>query len=94
MFGAYVGPVGLVAEVLHRHLGISLHDAALYTATFIFPASLLRPLGGWLSDKYGPRIVTYGVFIGMTAALAVLAIPHGNVPGTRLQTDRRERSPP
>ena len=28
------------------------------TALFIFPASLLRPLGGWLSDKYGARRMT------------------------------------
>ena len=34
-----------------------------------------------MSDKYGPRIVTYAVFIGMTAMLAMLALPAGDYLG-------------
>jgi len=45
----------------------------LLTAFFIFPASLLRPVGGWLSDKLGPRPVTYAVFGAMLLACAPLA---------------------
>jgi NNP family nitrate/nitrite transporter-like MFS transporter len=44
---------------------------------YIFPASLLRPLGGWLSDRYGARIVMAGVFWGMIAAGVVLSLPLG-----------------
>ena len=77
VFGAYVALSGWLPKFYMDTWDVPLHDAALYTATFIFPASLLRPLGGWLSDKVGPRIVTYGVFIGMTATLLVLAIPAG-----------------
>src|SRR5262249_24777086 len=40
------------------------------------PASLLRPLGGWLSDCYGPRVVTYGVFITMSLGLVALSVPY------------------
>ncbi len=39
---------------------------------FVYPASLLRPLGGYLSDKFGPRVVMAAVFWGMLAAGAVL----------------------
>jgi MFS transporter, NNP family, nitrate/nitrite transporter len=35
---------------------------------YIFPASLLRPLGGWLSDKFGPKVVMTCVFWAMLAA--------------------------
>ncbi|WP_088251647.1 MFS transporter [Fimbriiglobus ruber] len=49
--------------------------AALMTAAYIFPAGLLRPLGGWLSDLYGPRVVTYAVFIVMTLATIPLCLP-------------------
>ena len=42
---------------------------------YIFPASLLRPLGGWLSDRYGARIVMAGVFWGMIAAGLTLVLP-------------------
>jgi NNP family nitrate/nitrite transporter-like MFS transporter len=54
---------------------VSLPTAALLTSLFIFPASLLRPLGGWLSDKYGPRAVTYAVFAGMLMATVPLCVP-------------------
>jgi NNP family nitrate/nitrite transporter-like MFS transporter len=77
VFGAYVALSGWLPKFYIDTYGVSLHTAALYTATFILPASLLRPLGGWLSDKHGARVVTYSVFIVMTAVLVVLAIPHG-----------------
>jgi NNP family nitrate/nitrite transporter-like MFS transporter len=81
VFGAYVALSGWLPKFYIDTWGVSLQTAALYTATFIFPASLLRPLGGWLSDKFGPRIVTYVIFIGMTAMLIVLAIPSGDFAG-------------
>jgi NNP family nitrate/nitrite transporter-like MFS transporter len=77
VFGAYVALASWLPKFYIDTYRMSLRDAALLTATFIFPASLLRPLGGYLSDRYGPRIVTYGVFIMMTAALLVLLIPNG-----------------
>jgi MFS transporter, NNP family, nitrate/nitrite transporter len=42
---------------------------------FIFPASLLRPVGGYLSDKFGARPVTLASFIVMIVAFAALALP-------------------
>ena len=50
--------------------------AALLTTLFIFPASLLRPLGGWLSDKYGPSVVMWAVFALMLVSGALLSIPN------------------
>ncbi|MGI8981815.1 MAG: MFS transporter [Pirellulaceae bacterium] len=81
VFGAYVALSGWLPKFYIDTYKLPLHTAALYTATFIFPASLLRPLGGYLSDKFGPRVVTYWVFIIMTGALAVLAIPSGEYLG-------------
>jgi NNP family nitrate/nitrite transporter-like MFS transporter len=49
----------------------------LAAVCFVFPASLLRPAGGWLSDRYGPRRVMLGVFWAMLAAGAVLSLPLG-----------------
>ena len=54
---------------------MSLSKAALLTAFFIFPASLLRPVGGWLSDRFGARPVTYGVFAPMLAACVAPVAP-------------------
>jgi NNP family nitrate/nitrite transporter-like MFS transporter len=75
VFGAYVALAAYLPKYYVDVYGLPLAVAGYLTALFIFPASLLRPLGGWLSDRYGPRIVTYTVFIVMTAALLVLSIP-------------------
>jgi NNP family nitrate/nitrite transporter-like MFS transporter len=75
VFGAYVALSGWLPKFYMDTYGVSLATAALLTATFIFPASLLRPLGGYLSDRLGPRIITYTVFLVMTAALIALSVP-------------------
>ncbi len=77
VFGAYVAlslalPKYYMA-VYHLELGL----AAMLAALFIFPASLLRPLGGWMSDKYGARVVMYAVFALMTVSAGLLALPAG-----------------
>ena len=81
MFGAYVALSAWLPKFYQDTYGLSLHDAALLTALFIFPASLLRPVGGWLSDKFGPRRITYGVFLLMSFALLLLCVPDGNYRG-------------
>jgi NNP family nitrate/nitrite transporter-like MFS transporter len=85
VFGAYVALSGWLPKYYIDTYGLSLHTAALLTATFIFPASLLRPLGGYLSDIFGPRVVTYIVFLVMTLCLIVLSIPNGEYFGTWFQ---------
>jgi MFS transporter, NNP family, nitrate/nitrite transporter len=79
VFGAYVA----LSVWLPRHyvdvFGLPLQTAALLTALFIFPASLLRPLGGWLSDRFGARRVMYLVFGTMTASLLLLSAPEGHI---------------
>ena len=47
----------------------------LTAVCFVFPASLLRPLGGWLSDRYGAKGVMVAVFWGMLAAGLALSLP-------------------
>jgi len=75
VFGAYVALSAWLPKFYIDTYGISLSTAAMLTATFILPAGLLRPLGGYLSDRFGPRAVTYAVFITMTASLMFLSIP-------------------
>jgi MFS transporter, NNP family, nitrate/nitrite transporter len=75
VFGAYVALAAYLPKYYVDVYGLPLATAGYLTALFIFPASLLRPLGGWLSDRYGPRPVTCSVFVVMTAALALLSLP-------------------
>ena len=74
VFGAYVAFSLWLPSYYQRVYGLSLGVASLFTALFIFPASLLRPLGGWLSDRYGARAVTYSVFIAMLLACLPLCL--------------------
>ncbi|MBA4187407.1 MAG: nitrate transporter permease [Planctomycetaceae bacterium] len=55
----------------------TLQVASLLTTLFIFPASLLRPLGGWMSDKWGAAGVLWGVFAAMLISGALLSFPLG-----------------
>jgi MFS transporter, NNP family, nitrate/nitrite transporter len=74
VFGAYVAFSLWLPSYYQRVYGLSLGTASLLTALFIFPASLLRPLGGWLSDRYGARAVTYAVFIAMLLSCLPLCL--------------------
>jgi NNP family nitrate/nitrite transporter-like MFS transporter len=77
VFGAYVALSGWLPKFYIDTYGVPLSTAALLTASFIIPASLLRPFGGYLADQWGPRGVTYAVFIVMTAVLVLLSMPSG-----------------
>ncbi len=73
VFGAYVAMSMWLPMYYQQVYGLSLATAGLLTALFIFPASLLRPLGGWMADRYGARPVTYAVFIAILGLSALLA---------------------
>ncbi len=74
-FGAYVALSLSLPRYYIKVYEIDLQLAGLLTALFIFPASLLRPVGGYLSDKFGARPVTLASFIVMIVAFAALALP-------------------
>ena len=75
VFGAYVAFSAYLPSYYVQNFDVSLGAAAAFTATFIFPASLLRPLGGWVSDQWGARKAMYLTFTVMLAATGVLSIP-------------------
>ena len=79
VFGAYVALASWMPKYYVSVYGLNLHDAALLTALFIFPASLLRPLGGYISDKIGARKLMYATFTTMLISLLLLAAPFGYI---------------
>lgn len=74
-FGAYVALSAWLPKYYVDVYHLQLSSAALLTALFIFPASLLRPLGGWMSDRFGARGTTYLSFLLMIVALVMASIP-------------------
>jgi len=79
VFGAYVALSAWLPKYYVDNFGLTLYPAALLTALFIFPASLLRPLGGWISDRIGARKVMYATFALMLATTGVLMMPNGHI---------------
>lgn len=79
VFGAYVALAAWLPTYYLDNFDVSLQAAALLTALFIFPASLLRPLGGTLSDRFGARRVMYWTFAAMLVTSGLLMMPNGHL---------------
>ena len=71
-FGGFVAFSVYLPTYLKNAYGLTQTDAALRTAGFVVLAVVLRPIGGWLSDRFHPVPVLTACF-GIAALLAVLA---------------------
>lgn len=56
-FGAFVAFGVYLPVLLKLSYNLSLTDAATRAAGFILVATLARPVGGWLSDRFGGSVV-------------------------------------
>ncbi|GAA1627272.1 MFS transporter [Catellatospora bangladeshensis] len=79
VFGAYVALAAWLPGYYMDNFGVSLQTAAYLTAVFIFPASLLRPAGGSISDRFGARRVMYWTFGLMLVTSGILMMPNGHI---------------
>ncbi|HET8667909.1 MAG TPA: MFS transporter, partial [Terriglobales bacterium] len=72
-FGGFVAFSIYLPTLLRDDFGLRPADAGARTAGFVILATLLRPVGGWLSDKIGgARVLSY-VFVGVALAALLLA---------------------
>jgi NNP family nitrate/nitrite transporter-like MFS transporter len=71
-FGGFVAFSVYLPTYLTTAFGLTRSDAALRTAGFVVLAVLMRPIGGWLSDRLHPVPVLVAVY-GVVAVLALLA---------------------
>ena len=78
-FGAYVALAAWLPTYYMDNFDVSLQTAAYLTATYILPASLLRPLGGTFSDRFGARRVMYWALGVMLVSSGILMMPNGFV---------------
>ncbi|MEU9392223.1 nitrate/nitrite transporter [Streptomyces sp. NPDC048324] len=71
-FGSFIGYSFAFGQVLTNQFGRTPLQATYLT--FIGPllGSLIRPVGGWLADKYGGAKITLYNYVAMAAATAVL----------------------
>ncbi|CQR46571.1 putative nitrate transporter NarT [Paraliobacillus sp. PM-2] len=72
-FGSFVAFTVYLPNFLSVHFELSAVDAGIRTAGFIAIATFLRPLGGWLADKFNPYIILMFTFIGITISGVILS---------------------
>ncbi len=70
-FGGYVAFSVYLVTYLENAYGLSQPDAANKMAGFVLLAVVLRPLGGWLSDRIRPSLVL-AVAFGVVAVAALV----------------------
>ncbi len=78
-FGAYVALAAWLPTYYMDNFDVKLQTAAYLTAIYIFPASLLRPVGGTLSDRFGARRVMYWTLGATLVFTGILMMPNGHL---------------
>jgi len=73
-FGGYVAFSVYLPAYLKTAYGLEQTDAANRMAGFVLLAVLMRPIGGWLSDRFGPVPVLAAVFAVVAAGASVQAL--------------------
>lgn len=75
-FGGYVAFSVYLPSYLKNAYGLSASDAANRMAGFVLVAVVMRPVGGWLSDKFGAvRVLTVGFAIVVVGAAVAAGNP-------------------
>jgi MFS transporter, NNP family, nitrate/nitrite transporter len=72
-FGGYVAFSVYLPAYLKTEYGLSPAGAANRMAGFVVVAVIMRPVGGWLSDRFGPTRVLAAGFAVVVAGAAVAA---------------------
>ncbi|TDO44182.1 NNP family nitrate/nitrite transporter-like MFS transporter [Kribbella sp. VKM Ac-2571] len=72
-FGGYVAFSVYLPAYLKTDYGLTPADAANRMAGFVVVAVIMRPIGGWLSDRFGPIPVLAAGYAVVVAGAAVAA---------------------
>ncbi|WP_456419974.1 MFS transporter [Methanocaldococcus infernus] len=73
-FGGFVGMSGSVAFILNGQYGFDPVLAGMIMALLSFTGALIRPIGGWISDKIGGVKVLLAVFTAIAFCDLVLGL--------------------
>ncbi|MFC9709822.1 MFS transporter [Paenibacillus sp. NPDC056933] len=72
-FGSFVAFTVYLPNFLVSYFQMDKVDAGIRTAGFILVATIMRPVGGWLGDRFNPFKILIFVFGGLTIAAIVLS---------------------
>jgi len=72
-FGGFVGFTSFLTTFFHEQYHLSRVTAGDFTTVVVVSGSLMRPLGGWLSDRCGGYRLLVTLLVAVAAGLAVVA---------------------
>jgi NNP family nitrate/nitrite transporter-like MFS transporter len=72
-FGSFVAFTVFLPNFLVGNFGLDPVSAGLRTAGFITLATIMRPVGGFLADKFNSFIILMVIFTGLTLSAAFLS---------------------
>lgn len=90
VFGAFVAlSQWLIPYYVNAYM-MSVTTAGLMASIFSLPSGVIRALGGWMSDHYGPRRVMYWVLTTCTVGCTLLIVPRMDItlPGKGVMATR------
>ncbi len=70
-FGGYVGLGSFLPTFFHDQYGVAAINAGYLTALATFIGSALRPVGGWLADRFGGVRMLTGLLLGISATYSL-----------------------
>jgi NNP family nitrate/nitrite transporter-like MFS transporter len=90
VFGGFVALAQWLVPYYLNVYGMTIVMAGLMTSIFSLPSGVIRALGGWLSDRFGPRHVLYSVLATIAASCLLLIFPKMDIesPGRGIMAQR------
>lgn len=90
VFGCFVAFSQWLVPYFVNVYALSLVTAGIFAASFSFPSGVIRALGGWMSDRWGARVVMYWVLGLSTLISALLIVPRMEIysPGRGVMAKR------
>lgn len=71
-FGGFVGMTSYLTLFFFDQYGVSKVTAGDFVTLVVFAGSFVRPIGGYLADKYGGMSLLVWLFIGATITLTIV----------------------
>jgi len=75
VFGCFVAFSQWLVSYFVNVYTLSLITAGFFASCFSLPSGLIRALGGWMSDKWGPRKVMFWTLAASTIISLLLIVP-------------------
>lgn len=82
VFGGFVAVSQWAIPYFVNVYEMSITQAGFLAAAFSLPSSLVRAVGGWLSDRWGARSIMYWVFGVIAGVSGILIVPRMTIEST------------